>query len=165
MLLADTLSRAYLPEVNATEFSRELEDIDHRVWLPVTGDRWQQLKNAAADTYLRIAPHQCQVEPLACGSPSVQRSLLGGLKTLSPSRKNVLFETSYPSPFSLNFVLFENREDVTSCVTCYVVPIVDSANEIFVRVFVQPCALGFQCLGSVASDQGIGVLLILNKSS
>ena len=34
MLLADTLSRAYLPEVNATEFSRELEDIDHRVWLP-----------------------------------------------------------------------------------------------------------------------------------
>lgn len=49
MLLADTLSRAYLPEVNATEFSRELEDIDHRVWLPVTGDRWQQLKNAAAD--------------------------------------------------------------------------------------------------------------------
>ena len=49
MLLADTLSRAYLPEVNATEFSREVEDIDHRVWLPVTGDRWQQLKNAAAD--------------------------------------------------------------------------------------------------------------------
>ena len=49
MLLADTLSRAYLPEVNATEFARELEDIDHRVWLPVTEDRWQQLKNAAAD--------------------------------------------------------------------------------------------------------------------
>ncbi|KAL9951231.1 hypothetical protein ACROYT_G043856 [Oculina patagonica] len=43
MLLADTLSRAYLPEVNATEFSRELEDIDHRVWLPVTGDRWMNL--------------------------------------------------------------------------------------------------------------------------
>ena len=55
---------------------------------------------------------------------------------------------------------------VTSCVTCYVVLcIVDSANEIFVRVFAQPCALGFQCRGSVASDQGIGVLLILNKSS
>lgn len=49
MLLADTLSRAYLPEVNATEFSRELEDVDHRSWLPVTIDRWQQLKNAAAD--------------------------------------------------------------------------------------------------------------------
>ena len=49
MLLADTLSRAYLPEMNATEFSRELEGIDHRVWLPVTNDRWQQLKNAAAD--------------------------------------------------------------------------------------------------------------------
>ena len=80
---------------------------------------------------------------------------------MSPSRKNVLFETSYPSPFSLKFVLFENREDVTSCVTCYVVPIVDSANEIFVRVFAQPCAFGFQCRGSVASDQGIGMLLIL----
>ena len=49
MLLDDTLSRAYLPEVNATEFLRELEGIDHRVWLPVTNDRWQQLKNAATD--------------------------------------------------------------------------------------------------------------------
>lgn len=49
MLLADTLSRAYLPEVNATEYSRELEDVDHRSWLPVTIDRWQQLKNTAAD--------------------------------------------------------------------------------------------------------------------
>ena len=49
MLLADILSRAYLPKLNATEFSRELEGIDHRVWLPVTNDRWQQLKHAAAD--------------------------------------------------------------------------------------------------------------------
>ena len=49
MLLADTLSRAYLPEVNATKFTRQLEDIDHRIWLPVTDDHWQQLKNAAAD--------------------------------------------------------------------------------------------------------------------
>ena len=49
MLLADTLSRTYLPEVNATEFTREVEDIDHHVWLPVTEDSWQQLRNAAAD--------------------------------------------------------------------------------------------------------------------
>ena len=49
MLLADTLSRAYLPEVNATEFTREVEDIDQHVWLPVTEDSWQQLRNAAAD--------------------------------------------------------------------------------------------------------------------
>lgn len=49
LLQADTLSRAYLPEVNATKFLRELEGIDYRVWLPVTDDRWQQLKNAAAD--------------------------------------------------------------------------------------------------------------------
>ena len=49
MHLADTISRAYLPEFNACDFTRELEDIDHRTWLPVTEDRWQQLKNAAAD--------------------------------------------------------------------------------------------------------------------
>lgn len=49
MLLADTLSHAYLPEVNATEFSRELEGMDHRLWLPVTDNRWQQLKNATMD--------------------------------------------------------------------------------------------------------------------
>ena len=52
-------------------------------------------------------------------------------------------------------------QGVTSCLTWYVVPILDSANEIFVRVFAQPCALGFQCRGNVASDKGIGVLLIL----
>ena len=49
MHLADTLSRAYLPEVNVCDFTRELEEIDHRSWLPVTEERWQQLKNAAAD--------------------------------------------------------------------------------------------------------------------
>ena len=49
MLLADTLSRAFLPEVNTTEFSRELEDVDHRTWHPVTVDHWQLLRNAAAD--------------------------------------------------------------------------------------------------------------------
>ena len=49
MLLADTLSDAYLPEVNATEFSREPEDVDHCTWLPVTVDHRQQLKNATAD--------------------------------------------------------------------------------------------------------------------
>lgn len=38
LLQADTLSRAYLLEVNATKFLRELEGIDYRVWLPVTDD-------------------------------------------------------------------------------------------------------------------------------
>ena len=47
--LADTLSRAYLPEVNACESTRELEEIDHRAWMPVREETWQQLKNAAAD--------------------------------------------------------------------------------------------------------------------
>lgn len=49
LYLADTLSRAYLPEVNACEFSRELEEIDHRPWMPVREETWQQLQNAAAD--------------------------------------------------------------------------------------------------------------------
>ena len=49
MHLADTLSRAYLPEVNACNFTRELEEIDHRSWMPVTKERWQQLNNAATD--------------------------------------------------------------------------------------------------------------------
>ena len=49
MHLADTLSRTYLPEVCACAFSRELEDINHRSWLPISEDRWQELKNAAAD--------------------------------------------------------------------------------------------------------------------
>ena len=47
--LADTLSRAYLPEVNACESTRELEEIDHRALMPVREETWQQHKNAAAD--------------------------------------------------------------------------------------------------------------------
>ena len=46
LLLADTLSPAYLPEVNACEFTRELEAIDHRAYLPVTEERWQTEKRS-----------------------------------------------------------------------------------------------------------------------
>ena len=42
MLVADTLSRAYLPEVNSCIFVRELEEVDHRADLPVGDERWQQ---------------------------------------------------------------------------------------------------------------------------
>ena len=49
MHLADTLSREFLLEVNACAFTRELEDIDHRCSLPMSEDRWQELKNTAAD--------------------------------------------------------------------------------------------------------------------
>ena len=49
MFLADTLSRAYLPEVNSCEFTLELEEVDHRESLPVTEARWQQIKHASAD--------------------------------------------------------------------------------------------------------------------
>lgn len=49
MFLADTLSRALLPEVNACEFTQELENVDHKASLPVSDARWQQIKHASAD--------------------------------------------------------------------------------------------------------------------
>ena len=49
MFLADTLSRAYLPEVNSCNFSRKLEDVDHKILLPVSKARWQQTTHASAN--------------------------------------------------------------------------------------------------------------------
>ena len=55
-----------------------------------------------------------------------------------------MFETSYRSLFSVDFVLLENREDVTSCVTCYVISnhtsfcyVDDSGNQMYLRVIAQ----------------------------
>ena len=39
MYLADTLSRAYIPDVNVCDFVHELEEIDHRESLPVSQER------------------------------------------------------------------------------------------------------------------------------
>ena len=49
MFLVDTLSRAYLPEVNSCNFSRELEEVDHKILLPVSKACWQQITHASAD--------------------------------------------------------------------------------------------------------------------
>lgn len=49
MFLADTLSRAYLPEVNSCNISWEQEDIDHGILLPVSKTCWQQIKHASTD--------------------------------------------------------------------------------------------------------------------
>ena len=49
MLVAETLSRAYLPEVNSCIFVRELEGVDHRANLPVSDERWQRLTYVSAD--------------------------------------------------------------------------------------------------------------------
>ena len=46
MHLADTLSRAYLPEVNACDFTRKLEDIDHRTFKWEGRERCQDSKEA-----------------------------------------------------------------------------------------------------------------------
>ena len=48
-MVADTLSRAYLPEVNSRIFVREMEAVDHRANLPVSDERWQQLTYVWAD--------------------------------------------------------------------------------------------------------------------
>ena len=45
MFLADTLSRAYLPEVNTCKFLRQLEDVDHSKSLALSDDRIQQFKH------------------------------------------------------------------------------------------------------------------------
>ena len=47
MYLADTLSRAYLPEVH--EFTEELERIDHAFTLAITADCLQQIKHISAN--------------------------------------------------------------------------------------------------------------------
>ena len=49
MFLADTLSRAFLPDVNTSEFVQRLEEVDHMALLPVSDTRWQQIRHASAD--------------------------------------------------------------------------------------------------------------------
>ena len=49
MFLADTLSRAYLPEVNTCEFAQNLENVNHTSSLALSDDRLQQLKHASAN--------------------------------------------------------------------------------------------------------------------
>ena len=47
--LADTLSRAYLPEVHACNFAQRLETVDHTDSLAITIDRLQQLEQVSLD--------------------------------------------------------------------------------------------------------------------
>ena len=53
MFLADTLSRAHLPEVNACDYelSANLEEIDHTAptLLAITKDKLTQITHASAD--------------------------------------------------------------------------------------------------------------------
>ena len=49
MYLADTLSRAHLTDICTCEFIHELEEIDHKEFLPVSSEQWQQMQHAAAD--------------------------------------------------------------------------------------------------------------------
>ena len=49
MLIADTLSRAHLPDDNASVFVRELEEVNHRANLPESDARWQQVTHASAN--------------------------------------------------------------------------------------------------------------------
>ena len=49
MYLADTLSRAYLPEADASPVSQELMDIDHSTALALTPERLQRVKHVSRD--------------------------------------------------------------------------------------------------------------------
>ena len=49
MLVADSLSRACLREVNSCIFVRELEEVDHSTNLSVSDERWQQLTHVLVD--------------------------------------------------------------------------------------------------------------------
>lgn len=49
LYLADTLSRAYLPEVHTCSFMEELKEIDHTLALAITPDRLQQIKRVSDD--------------------------------------------------------------------------------------------------------------------
>ena len=49
MFLADTLSPAPVPDVVDCEFVHELENINHQEHLPVSRERWRQIKHAAKD--------------------------------------------------------------------------------------------------------------------
>ena len=49
MYLADTLSRAYLPEEHTCAFTEELKEIDHTLGLAITEDRLQQIKHVSSD--------------------------------------------------------------------------------------------------------------------
>ena len=49
MFLAEPLSRAFLPEVNTCDLTKELEEVDHRASLPVSQERWRQIRQASAN--------------------------------------------------------------------------------------------------------------------
>ena len=49
MFLADTLSRAHLPEVETCSSVHDLEMVDHKATLAISGARWHQIKHASAD--------------------------------------------------------------------------------------------------------------------
>ena len=49
MYLADTLSRAHLPDVQVCEMAEEAAKVDHTETLALSGERLQQLRHASAD--------------------------------------------------------------------------------------------------------------------
>ena len=49
MFLADTLSRAFLPEIHMCIFSKDFGSIDHTMSLELSNERLQQFKHVSAD--------------------------------------------------------------------------------------------------------------------
>ena len=70
MYLADTLSRAPLPDISSCEFVHELEEIDHKELLPVSSEQWQWMKHSAADD--PVLQELCNV--IQCGWMTLKES-------------------------------------------------------------------------------------------
>ena len=49
MLLVDALSRAHLPEMETRSCVHDLEMVDHKATLAISGAKWHQIKHAYAD--------------------------------------------------------------------------------------------------------------------
>ena len=49
MYLADTLSRAYLPDISACAFSQSLEEVDHTMSLAMSEDHLQHVRQLSAE--------------------------------------------------------------------------------------------------------------------
>ena len=87
MYLANTLSKAYLPEVNAFDLIPEPEEIDRKQYLVVSEEHLQEINHASAD------------DP-------VLRQLRATIFSGWPESKSELPETLYP--------YFDHRDTLTT---------------------------------------------------
>ena len=84
MYLTDTLSRAFLPEVNACNFSSNLEAVDHKEYLSVCEERLQQISHASADDPYCSSYDQSYYRDGQSRSQACQNACIHTLTTVTP---------------------------------------------------------------------------------